>query len=330
MKSETEKSFTDKIIEFQGQCLPYINGRVKYVYHYTSIEAMKSILENDNLWLSDSRFLNDKTELEDGRKATIEAINKLLNKSNNLDKSILEELLEYFKSDDLCVYVASFCTKSNLAHQWALYANKGQGVCIKYEINNDNGRKFFRLDNKSQPSYFRLYKVNYACSKDKAKMQETLIADFFRQFYSDISTTDKLRPIFVGYLKGFLARSLSVFKNESFAAEQEVRLVLDKYNAEESFEIKYRVRNNIIIPYVETNGLKDNTKELCGHYQLAPIKEILVAPVAYQDTVIRSIEILIKNLAEHGRSDREEFERKNEGKILKEIKVKTYDLPYRA
>lgn len=319
MKSKIEKSLTEKEIEFQRQYLPYINSRVKYVYHYTSIEAMKSILENDNLWLSDSRFLNDKTELEEGRKAIIKAIDKL-RKNSNFDESILNELLKYFKSDDLCVYVASFCTSSNLAHQWALYANKGQGVCIKYEINNDYERKLFRLEDRFQLAYFRLYKVNYACSKDKAKIQETLIIDFFKQFYSNVE-----RSKFVGNLKGFLSKSLAVFKDKSFAAEQEVRLVLDKYNAEESFKIKHRVRNNIIIPYVETNGLNSGEK-----YYLATIKEILVAPVAHQDTVVKSIEVFIKNLAERGRENRDGHEKEDEKKSLKTIKVKPYNLPYRA
>ena len=80
-----------------------------------------------------------------------------------------------------------------------------------------------------------------------------------------------------------------IYKTSLFTNENEIRLVLDQYNAQKCFKINFRERNNFIIPYVETNGLliKDTPTMIP---KLPPIKRILVAPCQYQDDVIKSIE----------------------------------------
>ena len=36
------------------------------LYHYTSLEAIKSVLENKKIWMTDLRYLNDSQELYHG------------------------------------------------------------------------------------------------------------------------------------------------------------------------------------------------------------------------------------------------------------------------
>ncbi len=48
-----------------------------YLYHYTSAEGLKGILEDRRIWASDIFYLNDWTELFLGRDAMIEHLTEL-------------------------------------------------------------------------------------------------------------------------------------------------------------------------------------------------------------------------------------------------------------
>ena len=251
---------------------------------------MMNILKNDSIWLSDSRFLNDSREIEDGRKATLEAIKAVIEDTNfPYSKDILKSIADHFNSPDLHCFVASFCLDNSLASQWALYAGKGKGCCIEFDVNNPETRRFFtqRPDRPKSLRYFRLYKAIYD-SNVKAKFQEDIIRGFYQELYqvaNDAHDANKLDQ-FRGQLIGSLSYSLASYKDPSFRDENEVRLVLDQYHADKEFELKFRAKNNFIIPYVESKGLKKKSE--CNH-RLPTISKVSVAPCAYHDDVLKSI-----------------------------------------
>lgn len=51
------------------------------LYHYTDVNAVKSILERKKLWLTDVRFLNDAEEMSEGFKIIIRYLEYQVKKS---------------------------------------------------------------------------------------------------------------------------------------------------------------------------------------------------------------------------------------------------------
>ena len=47
------------------------------VVHYTDLSALISIVNNNSLWLSDYRFLNDTNEFRDGYKILLKVLKKI-------------------------------------------------------------------------------------------------------------------------------------------------------------------------------------------------------------------------------------------------------------
>ena len=72
------------------------NGPVgENVYHYTTIEALKSIVENRTLRLTDYRFLNDPQEVILTKTTLVKKIEEYL-KDQNINKTKIEDILSRF------------------------------------------------------------------------------------------------------------------------------------------------------------------------------------------------------------------------------------------
>lgn len=82
--------------------------RSRKFFHYTSIPVLFNILENDSMWISNTRFSNDGSE------------EKLLRKKN------------LTQHDN---YMACFCDKGDQLSQWRGYCPNG-GAAIEFEIND--------------------------------------------------------------------------------------------------------------------------------------------------------------------------------------------------
>ncbi|MGR6859001.1 hypothetical protein ACU5EH_00890 [Aliivibrio salmonicida] len=99
------------------------------IYHYTDLNAVKSILETGKLRLTDSRYLNDIKELSDGLSFILKAIEFQNRSDENQDqlaraiefiKTKINEYLRY-GTDEEAIFVCSFSTKSDLLSQWRSY-----------------------------------------------------------------------------------------------------------------------------------------------------------------------------------------------------------------
>ena len=58
----------------------YKMGEFETLYHYTSADGLKSIIENKTLRFSDYRFLNDIDEIQYGKNIFFNVISKLKKK----------------------------------------------------------------------------------------------------------------------------------------------------------------------------------------------------------------------------------------------------------
>src|SRR5262245_12813430 len=87
------------------------------VYHYTDLNAMRSIVSNEDLWLTNSRFSNDYEEGEYGEKVVTQAIQARIEQAevSSDERQFAMEVGKKLKSaDDLAAYVCCFCLEDDL------------------------------------------------------------------------------------------------------------------------------------------------------------------------------------------------------------------------
>ncbi len=102
------------------------------IYHYTSVDAAFSILNDQVLWSSDVLSMNDCSEF---RYAVSIVHDVLMSRWNKLPIQVAE----YFCPRKLLrigstwnMFAACFCSESDLLGQWRAYACDGQGVAIGF------------------------------------------------------------------------------------------------------------------------------------------------------------------------------------------------------
>jgi hypothetical protein len=241
------------------------------IYHYTDLDAVKSILETKKLRLTDSRYLNDIKELSDGFSIIYDAIENSDWSESSRDqrvraieyiKSEINEYLQYgTKEESICI--CSFSTKPDLLSQWRSYG------MFAIEFNDDdlltNGFTLQKC----------LYDIDEKSSKAQREVKNAIfnLESFFKennnQFYGEAFD-----------IVPRLVELAAIFKDTGFSEEREVRYIQVTDETDNSF--KYRVKGNLLVPYIE--------KE----FDLSTIKAIHVGPIPDRKLVVNSLEQYIR------------------------------------
>lgn len=234
------------------------------IFHYTDLSAVKSILENEKLWLTDLRFMNDSEEMSHG----INYIRQLL-KGNwiktRLRGSKSVEAINYVQSaldihvedymDFNPMFVCSFSRSDDLLSQWRAYGS----YSIEFS-QNDLGEEIFE------------------CTYDpgvKSAIVDIAALDVLRSISRILK---KSKDIFnsaahLEYLS--LLKLTSTLKHESFEEEKEVRMIVEKMDCDYPF--LFRAKKDVLIPYIEVP------------ISLKNIVSIKVGPMRDQELAYRSM-----------------------------------------
>lgn len=153
------------------------------IYHYTNASGLKGILESKHIFATNTRYLNDLSEinygkglgetivrsrLESERACLLAWTDELLRKDTDKAKAsarteydsqidqksiafnILDSLLKLMFNVPLFdrdYYASSFCEAGDLLSQWRGYANRGGGyaigICVKRNRLSVRGRDYF-------------------------------------------------------------------------------------------------------------------------------------------------------------------------------------------
>ena len=103
------------------------------LYHYTSIEAFKKIIESGKIHATRYDQMNDESEIQIGVEKLLEFVRKHEVDDSFRDyKNFLISGIEAYKDDILEVYVLSLSRAADSLDQWRAYARSG-GVAIGFD-----------------------------------------------------------------------------------------------------------------------------------------------------------------------------------------------------
>jgi hypothetical protein len=236
----------------------YIDSVPDVVYHYSNITAFINILQNKCLWASRAEFLNDATEFRFGQQICRREMDRLASTNSDYIEFIrkLQSAIDFEVNSP---FVTCFCKDGDLLSQWRGYSSHGQGISVGFETG------VLRRINSA-----RLNKVVYE-PRDQADFifeQIKALADSFLTVGIDLDNADNFRAL-IGYT-GAIERYCVLMKDAAFREENELRLnVADYYVETNGLPVKFRVRNNLVVPYLELD-LADNWPAL--------IREIIIGP----------------------------------------------------
>lgn len=231
------------------------------LYHYTTGEGLKGIIENRSIWCTYINVLNDPLEIQYGKELIKDRFTSYIGKeSNEIIKNALIEIGNFPSSLDRThyIFVTSFCENDNLLSQWRGYADKGVGYNLG--INFDSETKFCRdPDNFELNLHVNLRKVIYDKS-EQIKIIDQYISDLigglkstFIEKGNDLKGDPGLSIAPISIMTSNLLIDMMVsMKNPVFKEESEWRLLRVILTNENHDKYKFRLINNELIPYIDT------------------------------------------------------------------------------
>jgi hypothetical protein len=272
------------------------------IYHYTSAEGITGIIDKHEIWMSNTAFMNDTTELNMLQNA--KAIFKDNDFTNDAVRHEWNEMLKrqwLNENRQTDYYMASFSRKKDSLEQWRAYGN----FCIGFDARKLAVKKRVFL-------YSCLYTENdirkWVLKKERIDEWKGLADDEQRR-------NGAYNLLYVASMK---------YKNRHFKNEREVRLIAISHhnwlfnNSPEMYEddLPIHFRRHPIygfpIPYLKffieyeshegTKRKKETEKEMkerklreegTKQKNLLPITEVIVGPMAHQMEAKTACQILL-------------------------------------
>lgn len=272
------------------------------LFHYTDLNAVMSILQSLKLRATSIQYLNDSEEYRNGFQLISEHIRTSLRLKPDRNfgcYSSREGVLQFLNSyvaDDMEMwcsirdffFVASFSRSPDQLSQWRGYGS----YCLE-------------LDEAALGKYLPLYSCIYddQVKKSTAKaIVESVVAEIVQEAKSEQVEA-------VHWNKSYkMLKNPTIYKHSGFSEESEVRAVLECHRDFVRENILYRIRGDMLVPYIEMPIAAE-----C-------IKSITVGPMRYQDLAAASLqEYLYKWADKH-----------NNGRMLSARQVHLSCIPYRS
>lgn len=237
---------SDIAFKAESDFLAYLSP--KTIYHYSNTDALYNIFKSNEIWLTDSRYLNDRSETINARKIIAETIEE---ESANIGPVLKSSLkLALLESDNNKrkpgMFLASFSKSRDLLSQWKGYAPSRSGVCIGFDPHRITANKY-RRKNKAY-----LFDVLYSHASKRKLISHFL--NTMETFIESHRITIRQAETISHSIRGFFETCSVCFKDPSWTEEQEVRLVI---LPGEDLIVDYKMRSGYIIPFAR-NTFKPN------------------------------------------------------------------------
>lgn len=194
------------------------------LFHYTSLNGLRGIIDSRSIWLTRAAFLNDRTELKHAIEIFQEEAEYAASGNHYDDDAVgiirlAARQLISFENTNICL--ASFCEDGDLLSQWRGYGNQGNGVAIGFNGSilakaNDNG-------------WAKLVKCIYKPEVKKLIIRDLITAlhDSYCKARIDLQEEylSNLKRNVVGFFNTVFLQIAPALKDEGFQEEQEWRIV---------------------------------------------------------------------------------------------------------
>jgi hypothetical protein len=258
------EEFRKKFIE-EEEKLPY------FLYHYTSIEGFKGIIDSGEIWATAANcLLSDPTEITIAKDIALEIL-----KEREQDFRAKMDLYNDCKTiigdcGNLKEYqcVCSFSEEEDLLSQWRAYCPKG-GVSIGFSVPKiSENDQYLSIKNGSPHNDYYIYEnYLYKCIYDKQKQKQKInhLFDFLLERTNIIKGEFKTL-----LLKMILAFSYS-FKHKSFEEEKEWRLCCFAFPG--GGQLKYRVKDSTLISYLPFLTVDKDNRSIIKSVKIGPSRD---------------------------------------------------------
>lgn len=250
--------------------------------HYTSLEGFLNIINESQIRASNILFLNDTEEMEYGMKVAKEVLVKLTKTKQPRALTSATSIPD--------VYACCFCEEPDMLSQWRGYGVSGQSVSIQFDAD--------QLSVLARAQEFELSKIIYGKKQAIALLRErlknaessaTLVRAVLGFSDENAYTPDDARRTAVLDLA-------PRFKNNAFQEEKEWRIIAKAHVVK---QVKYRTRDNVIMPYVNigspTTGLPI-VRVTVGPGKDAELTRKSVEKFLSQQLFYHDVEVAISNI----------------------------------
>lgn len=275
------------------------------IHHYTSSAALISIIANNEIWLSDATFLNDRHEIDVGRQLACSRVAARIDDEPLAEvRAMLERTLANFERwADPQVYVACFSFEGDDLTQWRAYGGDAAPVAIELE----HSPLMFGYTSEGL-----LDRVLYD-PDDQRWVFDTLLAaysDAYRDDVSDPVPVERRGPplqrededeIVAGSLYHALWHYIVACKDPAFATEREVRFIYTAHDFSQSGRSwypehpvpRFRERAGRVIPYLSSNDLDFRNMKRVSETPKLPIRSVQIGPAPEPALIERGIRRLL-------------------------------------
>lgn len=261
------------------------------LYHYTTIEGLKGIVESKCLWATNYRYLNDTEEIRHGLKITKELVaDRLKNTKSDETKPFLKTISVHLDAQiafegNLNYYVTSFSSAPDLLSQWRGYCPNSDGVCIAFLLEGET------LNSINKPPVI-LQECQYVDNPEQLpqKVMKSLtncVAVFLNSGFPIAEEQFLKSRITVDFMKTLIQMAISI-KHPSFKEEKESRLICGPTGMLDQ-SILFRPSHQMLVPYQKIRLTPNDNVSL-------PIVGVIVGPSPKKALSISSVEsFLLQN-----------------------------------
>lgn len=265
------------------------------LYHYTSMEALLSIISTGRIRATHIRYLNDLMEaavIWDIARRRLES--KLEHTSSEPQREQLAALIQMITGRRQCTdFVASFSEDGDDLSQWRAYCPSGNGFSIGFDsaalrtqwVSDPAG---------GEPKWVggKLTKVRYL-SDDQPSDFERTVDDLLALAPQMEGKSTFNGPMTAnGFVLAWFSVMASTFKHAAFQSENEWRLLLTKPHKPMPFQ-RFRPGKSSIVPFVEAVLNRDMHSTAPVPYI---IKEVRVSPTPDPSLSVHALEALFLSL----------------------------------
>ncbi|HYE36852.1 DUF2971 domain-containing protein [Methylocaldum sp.] len=223
------------------------------LFHYTTHDALHSIVENRNLRATNAYYLNDSNEIV----FAINHFQRLLDAAADEAENTkianfyfeLSRWLYGLKTNAHYIFVFSLSEHRNLLSQWRAYTKHGSGVSIGFNVTD-----LERLAARNQLSLTKCIYERDECQRRLANELERIKSEFLAAFPHLPTEYVATQVEYLDFLNRQAEPLLKVFcalKDSTFREEGEWRLISKYYKYYTDPSIKFRPSKSTLIPFIE-------------------------------------------------------------------------------